>query len=84
MDQVNKVIIHWKDFSYDEFSNTVPITITSDNMNKTSGLPGKLTVAIRANVMNTKHIDIPDLLFNGVIGNVAPTREAKEAATPIL
>jgi hypothetical protein len=53
-------------------------------MNKTSGLPGKLTVAIRANVMNTKHIDIPDLLFNGVIGNVAPTREAKEAATPIL
>jgi hypothetical protein len=35
-------------------------------------------------LMNTKHIDIPDLLFNGVIGNVAPTREAKEAATPIL
>lgn len=66
----NKITIKCQDSKRDTSTNTVPITITSENIHNTGGLPATLTIAKNAKVMVTKNIDIADHLVNGLIGIV--------------
>lgn len=63
MDKEHKVTIHCNDLSYDKIYYTVPITNRYYNVNKTGGLPGKLTITIGAYVMISKK---NSTIFSGI------------------
>ena len=68
IDMPNKVTIHAKDCKREiRKRNIVPISITSENLYQTGGLPSSLTLAKGAKVMLTNNIDFSDNLVNGAI-----------------
>ena len=65
-----RVTITARDTKKDIHTNTTNVTVTSDNIYKTGGLPQSLTIAKGARFLLTKNIDIADHLVNGVIGTI--------------
>ena len=64
------VTITARDTKKDIHTNTTNVTVKSDNIYKTGGLPQTLTIAKGARFLLTKNIHIADHLVNGVIGTI--------------
>lgn len=62
--------INSRDSKKDMHTNSTSVTVLSENIYKTGGLPQTLTIAKGAKFLITKNIDIADHIVNGVIGTI--------------